>query len=317
MIARRFRRVNWVERKEFDAARAICRRHARSFYFSSFLLPADKRRAAYAVYAFCRLLDDAVDGAGDDRAAAEAGIVAFEKALAAAYDSAKDLAGPVGREEESSLALRAFARTVRRYAIPRQYFLDLADGCRMDLTVSRYATWADLERYCYHVAGVVGLIMSCIFGPIEDDDTRRRAVAMGNALQLTNILRDVGEDLAQRGRIYLPQEDLDRFRISEDALRAGRVDPAFVSLMRFEIERARVMYRDGAVGLCRLADDGSRLTASAMSVIYAGILGAIERNGYDVFSRRAHVTFLGKVARLPAARRLARSPTGCPPPDVF
>lgn len=300
------------EQVEFDAARAICRRHARSFYFSSFLLPRHKREAAYAVYAFCRLLDDAVDAAATAEAA-EGRIARFEQALAEAYDGG----GAGGGQDEASRALRAFARTVHEYAIPRAYFLDLAEGCRMDLTVARYATWAELERYCYHVAGVVGLIMSCVFGPIEDDDTRRRAVTMGNALQLTNILRDVGEDLSLRGRIYLPQEDLRRFGVAEADLSDARVTPAIVELLRFEVARTRAMYRDGAEGLCRLADDGSRTTASAMAVIYAGILRAIERNGYDVFTRRAHLGMAGKLARLPAARRLARRRAGEAVPDVF
>lgn len=291
----------------FAAARAICRRHARTFYFASFFLPHRKRQAAYAVYAFCRLLDDAVDRSPDG---AERRVDEFERMLARLYVG--DV--PSGDDEASS-ALRAFAATVRQYEIPQAYFRDLSAGCRMDLTIDRYATWAELEKYCYHVAGVVGLIMSCIFGPI-DEPTKRQAVAMGNAMQLTNILRDVKEDLG-RGRIYLPREDLDRFGVDESDLAAGTVNDRFRSLLRFEIDRARSLYRAGAEGLCRLAADGSRGTASAMAVIYAGILDAIERQDYDVFSRRAHLTFAQKMARLPAARRLARRRAGEPIPDVF
>jgi len=292
----------------FAAARDICRRHARTFYFASFFLPRRKRFAAYSVYAFCRLLDDAVDRSP---IGAETRIDRFEGLLDRIYRN--DLSALA--DSPADRALRAFHATVVEYAIPRQYFLDLARGCRMDLTITRYDTWRDLENYCYHVAGVVGLIMSCIFGPV-DEPTQSQAVAMGNAMQLTNILRDVKEDL-DRGRIYLPREDLDRFKIDDSALAEGRVSDGFKALMRFEIERARALYRTGAAGLCRLADDGSRFTASAMAVIYAGILGAIERQDCDVFSRRAHLTFWQKVARIPAARRLCRRRPGEPIPNVF
>lgn len=291
----------------FDAARRICRKHARSFYFASFFLPKPKRNAAYAVYAFCRLLDDAVD---NNPGREEAGILQFEATLDEIYNDS-----PPPGDDEQSLALRAFHETVHAYNIPKRYFLELAHGCRMDLTITRYETWADLEVYCYHVAGVVGLIMSCIFGPI-DEPTQRQAVLMGNAMQLTNILRDVKEDF-ERGRIYLPQEDLARFRIDEKALANGVATEDFRNLMRFEIDRARTLYREGAEGLCKLANDGSRTTACAMAVIYAGIVGAIERQNYDVFSRRAHLTFLQKIARIPASRRLARRKSGEPIPGVF
>ncbi len=287
----------------FDAARAICKRHARTFYFASVFLPRAKREAAYAVYAFCRLLDDAADTGGD--------LFVFDKALDAAYAGS---AAEVGNEQER-LALIAFGETVRRYDIPKRYFDDLAAGCRMDLTVNRYATWDELRVYCYHVAGVVGLIMCRVFG-LADPAAERQAVVMGEAMQLTNILRDVGEDRSL-GRIYLPGEDLARFGYGEAELMAGVVNEPFRQLMRFEVERARSLYRDGAAGLAALADDGSRFTASAMGVIYAGILGAIERQGYDVFARRARLSTTQKLLRLPAARRVARRRLNEPVPDVF
>ena len=185
----------------------------------------------------------------------------------------------------------------------------------MDLEVRRYPTWHALESYCYHVAGVVGLIMSRVFG-LEDEGAGRQAVMMGNAMQLTNILRDVGEDW-ERGRIYLPREDMERFGYSEKDLAAGAVNENFRELMRFEIARARDLYRRGAEGLCRLPADGSRATAAAMAALYSGILKAIERQGYDVFGRRAHLTTIRKVGRLPAAWRLARRRDGRAVPGVF
>jgi phytoene synthase len=185
----------------------------------------------------------------------------------------------------------------------------------MDLAIARYPTWAALERYCYHVAGVVGLIMSCVFG-LTHSDAKHNAIKMGNAMQLTNILRDVKEDW-DRGRVYLPLEDMARFGYSERDLAAGVVNDPFRRLMRFEIERARTLFSEGAAGLCWLAGDGSRLTASAMAVIYSGILQAIERQRYDVFSKRAHLSFGQKLARVPHAWRLARREANQPLPKVF
>ncbi len=300
--------VTQAATESWHAAGSICRRHAKSFYFASYFLPKPKRRAAYAVYSFCRLLDDAVD----TRPGREAeGIAEFERILDSVYLDELDHLP----KDEPGLALRAFQATVREHDIPRVLFVELAEGCRMDLTISRYTTWRDLEVYCYHVAGVVGLMMSCIFGPI-DESTREQAVTMGNAMQLTNILRDVKEDF-DRGRIYLPAEDMERFHVSEADLAAGRTTREFIELMQFEIARARSLYRSGAAGLCKLADDGSRTTAAAMAVIYSGILCSIEAQQYDVFSRRAHLSMLQKLARVPLARRLARRQDGAPIPEVF
>jgi phytoene synthase len=312
-----------VDRAAFEAAREICRRHARSFFFASHFLPVEKRYAAYAVYAFCRLVDDAVDQEGDQgesRARDAAGgtsVDAIESRLArfaAVLDDAyARRPAPPTSDDESHLALHAFALTVRRYRITKQHFLDLAAGCRLDLTVRRYETWADLERYCYLVAGVVGLILCPIFG-LSDPSAAGRAVLMGNAMQLTNILRDVREDW-DRGRLYLPREDLDRFGYTEWDVAGRVVDDRLRRLMKFEVARARDLYRRGAEGLASLANDGSRVTASAMAVIYGGILGAIERQGYDVYRGRAHLTTGDKLARLPVAWRLARRDAGEPLPE--
>jgi len=294
----------------FDAARSICRRHARSFYFSSFFLPVPKRNAAYAVYAFCRLLDDATDLATEP-ADVERQIDRFCGLLDQLYAGRQPES--IDGSAEANLALKAFAATVKEYEIPKEHFLEIAEGCRMDLTIGRYQTWADLQKYCYRVAGVVGLIMSQIFG-LADPSAKAQAVQMGEAMQLTNILRDVKEDF-ERGRIYLPLEDLDRFGYSAADLSGGVMNEAFCRLMRFEIGRARDLYRSGAAGLRHLADDGSRFTAAAMGVIYAGILREIERQNFDVFTRRARLSVPQKLLRLPAARRLSRAAGAVP--EVF
>ena len=294
----------------FAAARAICRRHARSFYFASAFLPREKRQRAYAVYAFCRGIDDAVDVG--DPARVDEHLAAFARTLESVYAGELETQGLA---PEQRLALRAFAETVKVCEIPKSYFLDLAHGCRMDLTVRRYATWAELERYCYHVAGVVGLIMCRVFG-LEDRSAEAQAVQMGNAMQLTNILRDVEEDWG-RGRVYLPEEDLERFGVTEQQIASRLVTPGLTELMRFEIARARGLYETAAEGLRRLPRDGSRLTACAMAVIYAGILGAIERQGCDPFAGRARLSFVEKVRRIPLAWRLARVRPGDALPKVF
>ena len=150
----------------FRASRAICQRHAKSFYFASFFLPKQKRNAAYAVYAFCRMIDDAIDQNSDascDCGGLDVRLSMFQDRLNEIYSGTLDLPNPEFRSETQH-ALFAFSQTVHRYEIPKAYFLELAQGCQMDLTVRRYATWSSLENYCYHVAGVVGLIMACIFG---------------------------------------------------------------------------------------------------------------------------------------------------------
>jgi phytoene synthase len=321
----------------FAAATSICRRHAKSFYFSSFFLPKPKRDAAYAVYAFCRLLDDATDEATDladaqwqidhfcglldqiyagnmpleaelERVAPSCSCdarVAVERSSTEEATQASQLQNLRNVPMQSALAMIAFAETVKRCDIPKNYFVEIAEGCRMDLTIYRYQTWEDLRKYCYRVAGVVGLIMSKVFG-LDDPAAEAQAVLMGEAMQLTNILRDVKEDFA-RGRIYLPLEDLGRFGYTERDLAEATVNEPFRQLMRFEIDRARQLYRDGAAGLRHLTDDGSRFTAAAMGVIYSGILQAIERQNYDVFAKRARLTLPQKLLRLPTARRVSRT----------
>lgn len=260
-------------------------------------------------------MDDAIDVAdGSKNGELEGRLKKFQDQLDEIYSERLNLPPPRERSQ-SQHALSAFAQTVKRYEIPQQHFIDLAEGCRMDLTIHRYDTWNDLEKYCYHVAGVVGLTMSCIFG-LSHDAARQQAIAMGNAMQLTNILRDVKEDW-RRGRIYLPREDMARFGYVEEDLSRGICDDAFRRLMKYEIARARQLYRQASKGLCWLANDGSRLTASAMAVIYSGILDSIERQHYDVFKTRAHLTLGQKLRRLPAARRLAKREQTDPLPAVF
>ena len=285
-------------RSESDAylqCRDITREYARSFYFASHVLPKPKRMAAYAVYTFCRHADNTVDtsGGATDVAGVRRELDRLRRLLDDVYGETPGLA-PLW------VPLR---ETVRRYGIPKHCFLDLLRGVEMDLSTTRYSTFRELSGYCYSVASVVGLAMTHIFG-VSDPRGFERAVDLGTAMQLTNILRDVGEDHA-RGRIYLPAEDLLSFGVNEAMLARGEVTPQFIALMEFQIERARSFYRRADEGMPLLTDDGSRFCVRLMRATYAGILDAIEENGYDVFGRRASVTLISKVKN--AAVALASS----------
>ena len=257
-----------------------------SFYYSFLVLPPRKRQAIVAVWDFCRAVDDAVDEvipehewAGgltpDARARAALQIAGWRSELEAVYTGTPTL--PQG------VALQPF---VRQFGLPRVHFEQLIDGVEMDLACSRYQTLEALTEYCRRVASAVGLVCLEIFG-YRDPAAKAYAESLGLALQLTNIIRDVGVDL-RRGRIYLPMDDLRRFGVDEADLRRGVVTDAVAALMRFECDRARDFYRRAASQLPRV-DARSLVAAEIMGGIYYGILQRIERAGYDVFSRRIRV----------------------------
>lgn len=278
--------------RAYEHCRRVTALHARTFYFASFFLGGTKRRACYAVYAFCRYIDDLVDdaaGAGPvDAAAVERTIRRWQGDLDAVY-AGEDIGQPV---------MIAWADVLRHYHIPRELPDELVAGCMSDLREAvRYDTFEDLYGYCYKVASVVGLMTSRIFG-YTDPTASERAIELGVAMQLTNILRDVGEDLSNN-RIYLPADELSSFGIGENDLLERRVTPKFREMMRFQIARARKYYADAEPGI-RLLDSDSRLTVRLMGHNYSRILDAIERNGYDVFSHRASVPFRRKMTSIPA-----------------
>ncbi len=270
---------------DFEQCRLYTRHHAKSFYFSSFLLPAEKRAAAFAVYAFCRCADDLVDAAGDSGLASiHTNIDTLSAALDAVYEPSF-----LARHPRS-----AFGQTVQRYAIPKVYFNELIAGVSMDLTTFQYETYAELERYCYRVASVVGLMMTRVFGS-TDTAALLYAAELGTAMQLTNILRDIRTDL-DLSRIYLPQEDLLAFQYTEAEMKAHVINDRFIALMRFEIHRARALYASAERGIPYLTDDGSRTAAAAMGKIYSSILDEIEKHHYDIFSERRYVGTSRKIA---------------------
>lgn len=247
---------------------------ATSFYYSFLALPADRRNAIVAVWDFCRAVDDAVDEPGErDPASA---LAHWREEVAHLYE---------GREPVTPQGKR-LAPFIGAFALPRSAFEDLIDGVAMDLQRNRYDTFEELRQYCLRVASAVGLICVEIFG-YRDVQTRDYAIDLGIALQLTNIIRDVAPDL-ERGRLYIPHEDLRRFGCTEDDLRAGSVSEPVRQLLAFQVDRARRFYRKADAALPR-RDERRMVAARIMGAIYSDLLRSIERAGYDVFSRRARV----------------------------
>ena len=268
--------MNPVE-QSYQYCRRVARTRAKNFYYSFLLLTAPQRKAMCAIYAFMRYCDDLSDEPGSTRAAIERWRAELEDALEGRFSG-----HPVWP---------AFHHTVRRFGIPHDYFRVMIDGVLSDLEPRRFETFDQLRLYCYQVASVVGLTTIYIFG-FDTPTALPLAEKCGVAFQLTNILRDIRED-ADRGRVYLPAEDMRRFGVSEEALRAGRRDAAFLGLMRYEAARARAYYEESRP-LLDLIHPRSRRSLWALIAIYSRLLDRIESTGFDVFSRRVRLSFLEK-----------------------
>lgn len=260
--------------------------HSRSFYMASALMQPEIRRAIRALYAFCRTTDDIVDrSAGDVHANLETW---REQALS-------------WHPPKHDLVAVAWADARAKYAVPQRYAEQLIDGVARDIEQSSYTTFDDLTTYCYGVASTVGLMSMHITG-YESGDAVRYAIRLGVALQLTNILRDVTEDW-RRGRIYLPQEELHEFGLSNadiaESVENGAYDQRWRAFMQFQVGRAHHIYEEAWPGIQMLHPQG-RLAIAAAATFYRDILDDITAHDYDVFSRRAQVSKWGKLRRLPA-----------------
>lgn len=251
-----------------------------NFYYSFSLLPRDERAAMHSVYAFCRYADDIVD---EEENPADA-VARPEEKVARKRERLNRLRVEVERcyrGESRHPILMPLSAVVKRFRIPKQYFLTLLDGMEMDLVRNRYETFDELREYCYSVASVVGLICIEIFG-YRYEETKEYAVDLGIALQLTNILRDVKSDAA-RGRIYIPRQDLLLFGYSEEDLIANRYNLPFIELMRFETRRAREHYGRARAAL-RPDERKTMFAAEIMDAIYYRLLEKIELNEFNVFN---------------------------------
>lgn len=286
----------------------LTRGHARTFSIASLFLPAEKRRATYALYAFCRVADDLVDLAGgrSDRSGLEAALGAHRKSLDEAL-----------KGRGSNAVFRELAWAIHRFEIPGAPLYELLDGVAMDISATRWATWSDLLTYCEGVAGCVGEMCASVMGVRGGQAMRPVAVAharaLGVAMQLTNVLRDVGED-ARRGRVYLPTAELADVGLTAEEVISGSAikdRQKWQMLMRRQVSRARHYYEIAAPGIPMLEKDAQRC-ANACAVGYSRILDVIERNNYDSFTRRASLgwgeralvlgrCFLGNTVFVPAA----------------
>lgn len=268
----------------YEECKDYTRNFAKSFYFSSFLLPKEKRVAAYAVYTFCRYADNIVDS----------GVISSVENIREKFQELNAFLDEVyGSAPQQVVKRSAFADTVLKYKIPRKYFTDLIEGVCMDTEHSRYNTFPELENYCYKVASVVGLIMTEIFG-YTHKAALPYAVYLGKAMQLTNILRDIREDHIMN-RIYIPQDELRCFDYTEEDIKNGNMNENFAMMMRFNIDRARAYYELSTHGFPYLTNDGSRTTVVLMYKIYSSILNEIEAYGYDIYSGRRFVSTAEKL----------------------
>ncbi len=262
-------------------ARAITRASKSNLALAFVSLPRERRDDITVFYAWCRVIDDIADDPGQPVAERRAALDLWKQALSRA----------VGGESPLAVPVRAL---LAKYQLGTEHFLEIIAGVEMDLDAVSYATWDDLRLYCYRVASAVGLVSIEIFG-YRDTHCKTYAVKLGLALQLTNILRDVGQDFANGGRIYLPSEDLARFGYTAADLAAGLRNDAFLALMRFETERALAFYRSAAAALPP-AERRNMVAAEIMRAVYHCLLHRMMNDGFHVFTRRYSLSRLQKIA---------------------
>jgi phytoene synthase len=299
-------------RASYDLCRRLNLRHGKTYYLATLLLPPAKRPYVHALYGFARHVDDLVDDPG-------AGVSGEERAERL-HTWSDDFLADLDWGATSDPVSRAVLDTIARWDLPTGYFAEFLDAMRMDLTVTGYATYEDLARYMWGSAAVIGLQMLPILGRADEgvrwDVLEQHAIALGTAFQLTNFVRDVGEDL-RRGRVYLPQESLDQFGVDRARLARGVVDEPIRNLLAWEIERARGLYREADPGI-ELVHPTSRDCLRTARTLYSSILDEIERRDYDVFSdrvfvgarRRAGVGLTGLRGAWAARRAVPTTPTG-------
>lgn len=271
----------------YEECRKVTRREARNFYFAFLTLPARQRRAIYVAYTFCRYCDDSVDAEGT-----------YAEKLSRIQDLRTRLSATYAGKADQPVFV-ALADVATTYGIPEEYFQEVLNGVESDLVKTRYADFEELRAYCYQVASVVGLICIHIFGFRSGEEARKGAVDLGLAMQLTNICRDVLEDW-EFGRVYLPQDEMQRFGVTEADLGNRVVTEGFANLMEFQIDRARQYFASGRQLLPYLSPR-SRACPAALGLIYGGVLNKIEAAGYDVFRERISLSKSAKLGLMARA----------------
>lgn len=269
---------------DYRECRRLHRRYGSTYYFASRAFPADVRGRVDALYGFVRVPDEWVDNPGT---------MSLEERRNVLNDYRAQLKAGLEGTPPTHAVLRAFCDVVIETGMPLDEPMLFLDAMQQDLEVGMYSTYAELESYMRGSAAAVGVMMLYVLGVKMDDALVASAKALGDAMQLTNFLRDIGEDL-RRGRIYLPLEDLEVFGISIPMLRDGVVSPEFINLMKFEAERARTLYATADPGIERLPLFARRAVKMAR-ILYSRILDRIEENGYDVFQKRARTSQYEKI----------------------
>ena len=316
-----------IQLADSSVCRDLCRKYAAALFYASAFLPRPKRDAVYALHAFCHLIQEAVGHSPvSDPTPTAVGVTCCSTSsldqtigllrakLDLMYADQFELPLPEFRDE-SQHVLAGVLPVIQRYQIPQQYFIDFAEGCRQRLAIPRFATWVSLEKHCQLSGGMLGRIAGCVLG-LSHSDAGNSAAAMGVAMRFTSLLRGIPKD-AGHGRVLLPLEDLARFKVTQGQMISGTVTPAFQELMRFQIGRARDLYRRAAAGIVWLEGDGSRLAAASFAIAHAGFLHDLERRGGDVFSDASPTTGARAPWILAQAWRLARRKVDAPLPDVF
>ncbi len=271
-------RESYAECKRLNAL------HGKTYYLATLLLPKSKRPFVHALYGFARYADEIVDDLAST-------LTPQEKAEVLSKWSSGVLAGLQNGTSEDPVG-RALVDTAKRFKIPHQHFIDFLHSMEMDLTVTQYQSYEDLLEYVYGSAAVIGLEMVPVLG-YSDDAAFESAKKLGIAFQLANFIRDVGEDL-ERGRIYLPLDELARFGVTRELLEKRVLTPEIIEALKFQIARVRQLQLEAAPGIAML-DKTSRPCIEAASELYCGIVDEVEAIGYDIFNKRAKTSTLRRL----------------------
>jgi phytoene synthase len=270
--------------KYTQAVESVTKQFGTSYYFATQFLPNDLRKATYALYSFFRVPDEIVDNAIDKKE---------ESILSELEDWEQMWQKSYNGEKTKYPVLNITTEVFKKYNIPYQYSMDFLNSMKQDVYTKKYKTYKDLQEYMYGSASVVGLIMCYVIG-FNDIKALEYAPFLGEAMQLTNFIRDVGEDYKERSRIYLPLEDLKKYNINESFIAKNQISSDFIELIKFEIKRARELYRKSDQGLKYLNKRG-RFAVIMASKMYETILDKVEQNNYDVFNKRARTSKREKI----------------------